>query len=218
MSELKNILVDLDGTIIDPKEGIINSIIYSLDKMGLEEKDTEQLIKFIGPPLIDSYMKYYNLNIDEATKAVSFYREYYSEKGIYQNRLYDNVKEMLSSLKQLEYNLFIATSKPTFFAEKIIDFYGINHLFEEVVGSNLDNTRKDKFEIIEFILNKYNLEKSQTVMIGDTKFDIVGAKKNKIKSIGVAYGYGTQHELESEGAEFIIGNIKELNTLILKLS
>jgi len=218
MRKLRNILFDLDGTIIDPKEGIINSIIYSLDKMGLEEKETEQLRKFIGPPLVDSYIKYYNLNIEQANKAVSFYREYYSKKGIYQNGLYDNVKEMLLELKDLGYNLFIATSKPTFFAGKIIDFYGINHLFEEVIGSNLDNTRKDKFEIIKFILHKYNLEKSQTIMIGDTKFDIVGAKKNNIKAIGVTYGYGTQRELEKEEAEFIIENIKELNTLILKLS
>ena len=157
MNKIRNILFDLDGTIIEPEEGIINSILYALDKLKIEESDKDDLKSFIGPPLIDSFTNRYRLNNTEATEAVRFYREYFSKKGIYQNTLYENIIHLLIELNNDGFRLFLATSKPTIYAEKILTNFKIRSYFKGVVGSNLDNTRRDKTEIIKFVLTEFDL-------------------------------------------------------------
>jgi phosphoglycolate phosphatase len=210
MDNIKNILFDLDGTIINPKEGILNSIKYSLNHLKLSIPSDKELEKFIGPPLIDSYSKNFNLSPEQATKAVNLYRDFYADKGVHQSVLYNNIEEILNYLSNKNYRLFVATSKPTVFAKAIITHYNLNSLFIDVVGANLDNTRKDKTDIIDFTLKSHNLKSNESVMIGDTIYDIIGAKNNNLISIGVTYGFGSRLELERERANYIINDIQEL--------
>ncbi|MGI9544843.1 MAG: HAD hydrolase-like protein [Cyclobacteriaceae bacterium] len=214
MNRIKNILFDLDGTIIEPQEGIINSILFALDKLGIEERNKEALKSFIGPPLIDSFTNRYQLDTEKAKEAVGYYREYFSGKGIYQNTLYPDIVEVLQQLREHNYYLFLATSKPTIYAEEILVNYKIMEPFKGVVGSNLDHTRKDKTEIIDFVINTYKLERSETLMIGDRKYDIIGAKNNSIKSVGAVYGHGNLKELKIAGVDFVVNNCKELFSII----
>lgn len=215
MNDIRNILFDLDGTIIEPEEGIVNSVLYALNKLGIDEKNKVKLRSFIGPPLIDSFAERYELTTTEASQAVNFYREFFVAKGIYQNTLYDNMHNLLQALANEGFCLFVATSKPTVFAKKIIDHYQLDHFFKDVVGSNLDNTRKNKAEIIEFILNKFELNSNETLMVGDTKFDIIGGKHNSIKTVGVSYGHGPMEDLEESGADYIVNSCLELQRMIL---
>lgn len=215
MNQLKNILFDLDGTIIEPQEGIINSVLFALKKMGINEKNQEALKSFIGPPLIDSFANRYNLNSEEAEQAVTHYREYFSKTGIYESSLYDNVSTLLVELKNEGFRLFLATSKPTFYAEQILLNYELRSFFDGVVGSNMDNTRKDKTEIIEFVITEFGLERAETLMIGDTKFDIIGANNNSIKSIGVTYGHGSIKELREAHVHFIANSCMELLNIVI---
>jgi phosphoglycolate phosphatase len=208
MDNIKNILFDLDGTIINPKEGILNSIKYSLNHLKLSIPSDKELEKFIGPPLIDSYSKNFNLSPEQATKAVNLYRDFYADKGVHQSVLYNNIEEILNYLSNKNYRLFVATSKPTVFAKVIITHYNLSSLFTDIVGANLDNTRKDKSEIINFTIQSNNLNANESVMIGDTIYDIIGAKNNNLISIGVTYGFGSKLELEK--ANYIINDIQEL--------
>ncbi len=214
MEKIKNILFDLDGTIIEPQEGIINSILFALNKMDIREENHQELKSFIGPPLIDSFATRYHLNKGKAEKAVNYYRQYFSKKGMYQTTLYPDITKVLGRLKDENYNLFIATSKPTIYAKKILINFKIFNLFKEVTGSNLDNTRRDKTEIIGFILKTYGLDPNGTLMIGDRKFDIIGAKNNALMSIGAVYGHGSLEELQAEKVDFIANNCEELYTII----
>jgi len=212
--EMKNILFDLDGTLTDPKDGIINSIIYSLGKLGINETDTKVLESFIGPPLRDSFLLRYHLSEELADNAINYYREYFSEKGIFENEIYPGVKALLDKLYNQKYNLFIATSKPTFYAEKIIKYFKLDIYFKNVVGSNLDNTRTDKSEIISHIVSTENLNVKESIMIGDRKHDIIGANNNLLKSIWVSYGYGSFDEIESYNPNYIVNDCKELQSII----
>lgn len=216
MKEIKNILFDLDGTIIEPAEGIINSVIYALNKLGVKEANKEELKNFIGSPLIDSFANGYKLTATKANQAVSYYREFFSEKGIYQNTVYENITYLLDQLNNKGFCLFVATSKPTVYAKKIISHYKLDNYFKEVVGSNLDNTRKDKTEIIEYVIRKFDLKRNETLMIGDTKYDIIGGKNNLIKTIGVLYGHGNIQELKDTNPDFTVKNCLELLEIIIK--
>lgn len=214
--KVKNILFDLDGTIIEPQEGIINSVLYSLNKMGIKETYVNDLKKFIGPPLIDSFKEHYKLNEESANKAIIYYREYFSRTGINENSLYDKIENLLIDLHRNKINLFIATSKPTVYAKQIMKSYRLDSYFKQIVGSNLDNTRKDKEEIIDYVLTKNQLSKNETIMIGDRSFDIIGSKKNGIESIGVTYGHGSAKELKTANANYIVETVEQLENLLKK--
>ena len=188
--------------------------MYALNKLEIAEVNIGALKSFIGPPLIDSFADRYRLTHDEATKAVDYYREFFSEKGIYQNDLYDNVTYLLQKLREEGFRLFVATSKPTVYAEKIIFHFELDRFFEDVIGSNLDNTRKEKTEIIEFVIQKFDLKRNETLMIGDRKFDIVGARNNMIRTIGVSYGHGSIKELQDANADFIASSCLEILDII----
>lgn len=215
LAGIKNVLFDLDGTLTDPKEGIVNSILFALEKIGIRESCIEELDKFIGPPLRNSFLERYNLTNEQADKAMLFYREYFSVKGIYENKIYPGVKELLESLSSQGYNLIVATSKPTVFAVVVLRHFKIDGFFSEIVGSNLDNTRTDKTEIISHILASYGLLAGNSVMIGDRQFDIIGAKNNSLKSIGVTYGYGSPQELFLCQPDFVVANCMEIKALFV---
>jgi len=211
---IKNILFDLDGTLTDPKEGILNSILFALNKLEITENNINGLDAFIGPPLRESFLKRYDLTNELADKAMLYYREYFSVKGIYENKVYPGVKGMLETLSACSFHLFIATSKPTIYAKEVLRHFNLDTYFNEIVGSNLDNTRTDKTEIISYLVSSYGLKAGDSIMIGDRKHDIIGAKNNLLKSIGVTYGYGSHEELLSYQPDFIVNNCKEIEDLL----
>ncbi len=214
----KYILFDLDGTLTDPKEGIINSIVYSLKKYGISVDNHTVLTNFIGPPLADSFKKYFGFDREKSLEAISFYREYFKTKGIFENFLYEKIEEMLYKLKAEGKTVILATSKPEEFALKILEHFNIIKYFDFVCGSLLDNTRTDKHDIIEFALNRLHIsDKSLAVMIGDREYDIIGAKSSGIDSIGVTYGYGSYNELKNAGSTYILETVEELMALLDKI-
>ncbi|MFR5876899.1 MAG: HAD family hydrolase [Eubacterium sp.] len=213
----KYILFDLDGTLTDSQEGIINSIKYALKKFDIIETDFYKLKKFLGPPLIDSFKIYYDFSDEAANEAVSFYREYFNSKGIYENKIYNGIIDLLEKLCDYGCKLIVATSKPEPFTFKILDYFDLLKYFTFVAGSNMDNTRKDKEEIIKYVLKNCDInDLSETVMIGDRKHDIIGAGKAGIDSIGVLYGYGNVKELNEAGATHIAVNTDEIYNIITK--
>ena len=210
MKGIKNILFDLDGTITDPREGIINSILYALDHLGIKEDNINELESFIGPPLRDSFMTRYNLTEKTGDRALNLYREYFATKGIYENVTYDGIDIVLDELYRQHFRIFLATSKPTVYAEEILRHFGFYKYFKGVTGSNLDNTRTDKSDVIAHAVSSYDLSTDHSVMVGDRKHDLIGARINKMRSIAVTYGYGTLDELNAEHPDIMVSNCREL--------
>ena len=215
MKNYNNILFDVDGTIIDPKEGIIKSVQYSLEKFNIKVNDFKKLECFIRTPLYESFKNYYNFNDDDTELAVKYYREYYKEVGIYKNYLYKGIIDVFEELKGKNKRLIVATSKPTLFTEKILKIHNIYKYFDFVSGATLDKTRIKKEDIIKFAIKEMNINSTENcIMIGDKKQDIIGANKNKMDSIGVLYGYGTLKELEEQKPTYIIKNGYEILEIV----
>ena len=212
----KNVLFDLDGTLTDPAEGILNSIRHSLTYYPeITVPETSVLEKFIGPPLWESYVKYCGMDKTTAEEAVEHYREYFRPTGIFENKLYEGIPELLAALKDKGVNIRLATSKPQVFAEQILEHFGIARYFTSVQGSKLDGSVINKEDIIRLIMTENEvITASDTVMVGDTAFDIIGAKKNGIPAIGVAYGYGTKADLAAAKANAITKSVEELTVLL----
>ena len=211
------LLFDLDGTLTDPKIGITKSVNYALQKFGREVDDLDQLIPFIGPPLLDSFIQYCGLTDEQAHQAIDYYREYFSVTGLYENAVFPGIKSLLAELVRQQKRLFVATSKPTDCSERILAHFGLTAYFERVVGSNLDGTRVNKAEVIAAVLSEIPLaNRHQTLMIGDRLHDILGAKTCGLDSIGVAYGYGGTQELSQAGATYIVNTVAELNRFLLE--
>ncbi|WP_378954660.1 HAD family hydrolase [Pelosinus sp. sgz500959] len=209
------ILFDLDGTLTDPKPGITKSVQYALEKMGIVENDLEKLTIFIGPPLIASFKEYYHMNDDEAKQALVYYRERFSQVGLYENAVYEGIKELLEKLQSQGKTLFVATSKPTIFSIKILEHFGLIHFFKAVIGSELDGTRVEKSDVIQFVLSQVDQSAAQKIiMVGDRKFDIVGAQENGIDVVGVSYGYGSCDELILAKPNHIVNTVPELEQLL----
>ncbi len=207
----KYILFDLDGTLTDPGEGITNSVKYALQKFGIEVGDKSELNKFIGPPLWDSFEEYYGFTREQANQAVEYYREHFRDKGIFENKVYPGVVELLETLSAEGKKLVLATSKPQVFAERILEHFGLKKYFVFIAGSELDGTRVDKGEAIQFALAGIGVEKlSQAVMVGDRRHDILGAHKAGIKAIGVLAGYGGGGELLDAGADYIVERVADI--------
>lgn len=216
MNKYKIILFDLDGTLSDPKIGITKSVQYALDKMGIVETNLDKLECFIGPPLQISFAEYYGFDEDNTHKAIDFYRERFKEKGMFENELYPSIPLLLNSLKEQQFTLVVATSKPTVFAEQILKYFDIDQYFDLVVGSNLDGTRAAKTEIIQYILDRYSdFMLNDFIMIGDRKHDLVGANNTGINSIGVTYGYGSLDELSASKPTYIAGNVDQLKDILM---
>lgn len=213
---INDVLFDLDGTLTDPGEGITNSVIFSLEKFGITVSNRAELYKFIGPPLLYSYKEYYGFSESDAKLAIKYYREYFSEKGIFENRVYDGITDMLGKLRGNNIRLSVATSKPVPFAVKILEHFGLMEYFSLVAGATMDETRSEKHEVIEYALRGLHIEdKARCIMVGDRKHDILGAKKNGLKSVGVLYGYGSRGELETAGADMLAETPLDICGLIL---
>ncbi|MBO1511254.1 HAD family hydrolase [Metabacillus bambusae] len=215
MDKYKIILFDLDGTLSDPKVGITKSVQYALHKMDIFEPDIDKLECFIGPPLQVSFADYYDFDEVNTKKAIGFYRERFKEKGMFENELYTDIPLLLKSLKEQQFTLVVATSKPTVFSEQILKYFNIDQYFDLVVGSNLDGTRTSKTEIIQYILDKYNDYKlDDYIMIGDREHDIIGANNTGIDSIGVTYGYGSFDELSHSNPTYIVKSVNQLKDIL----
>ncbi len=211
LKNIKYILFDLDGTITDPYEGITKSVVYSLEKFGIKVEDRRQLIPFIGPPLFNSYMKYYSMNEEEAERAVAYYREYYPTNGIYDSTLYDGAREMLYRLSQ-RYKLVLATSKPQPFAEKILQNFDLTKFFFGIVGATFDKSVSEKSDVIKKVLCDYSILPEEAIMVGDRNYDTEGAAANGVSSVGVTYGYGKREEFLSASA--VADSIEDLSRIL----
>lgn len=209
----KHILFDLDGTLTDPMMGITKSVRYALNYYGIEVNDLNDLLPFIGPPLRDSFQEYYGFDEAKANEAVEKYREYYKNDGIFDNKVYRGMKECLQTLKDNGKKLYVATSKPEFFAKQIIDHFSLSEYFEYIGGSEF-NSREKKAEVIEYVLKTNQIDNDDVIMVGDRKHDIIGAHENKIPCVGVLYGYGTEDELKQYQADYLVASVEELTELL----
>ena len=205
------VLFDLDGTLTDPGEGITNSVAYALRHYGIEVADRSTLYPFIGPPLTESFMKYFAFSEEQAKEAVEIYREYFSVKGLFENTPYDGISAMLSTLLEQGATLIVASSKPEIYVRQILQHFDLLHYFRFAAGSELNHKRIDKHEVIEYALETAGIsDKSRCLMIGDRMHDILGAKKVGLAACGVLFGYGDLSELTEAGADFIAETPKDI--------
>ncbi len=204
-------LFDLDGTLTDPGEGITNSVAYALNKFGIEVIDKTTLYNFIGPPLVDSFMKYYGFNKEDALLAVDYYREYFGVTGIFENQVFDGIPELLEGIKKSGRKISLATSKPEQYAVRILEHFDLLKYFDFVGAATMDETRSKKADVIKYTLDSLGVvDKSNVVMVGDRHHDIKGAVQNGLDSIGVLFGYGNQEELEIAGATYIAETVNDI--------
>lgn len=210
MKKYQYILFDMDGTLVDSEPGILDSLKETLKILEVEKYDADYLRKFLGPPLKESFIAYFNMEESEAEAAVKIFRRHYSNEGMYKSKLYKGIEETLAHLFG-KYTLFIATSKPTPYTEVITKELGIYQYFRGIAGSNLDNSRGKKEEVIQYLLDEFSIrDKSQSLMIGDKAQDLIGARKCGIDAAGVSYGYGTMEELSSQEPIIIFHSPEEI--------
>ncbi|HEM3064761.1 TPA: HAD family hydrolase [Streptococcus suis] len=211
----QTILFDLDGTLTDSGQGILNSVAYALEKMGIEEPDTANLNRFIGPPLYESFSRFYQLNPEDTQSAVDAFRVYFKEKGMFENQLYPGIIPLLEELRTAGKTLVIATSKPEIFAKQILEHFGIAHYFDVITGASLDSSRISKADVIGYAINQLEAFPKHAVMIGDREHDIEGARMHQLPAIGVLYGYGNKQEFEKAGATMIVETVQDLKRVLL---
>ena len=209
---IKNILIDLDGTLTDPKVGITTSARYGLEKIGHPISDEINIDWIIGPPLKASLAKILNVEADHvlAEQALMGYRERFAVKGLYENHVFEGVAETLAELKRRGYRLFLATAKPTVYAKQILEHFDLAQYFTDIYGSELNGDRTNKAELIQYILAQQKLQADQCMMVGDREHDIFGARQNGIDTIAVNYGYGSQEELALAQPKYQIDRFNQL--------
>lgn len=213
---MKAVLFDLDGTLIDSEEGITKCVQYALRAFGIEENDLSKLRCFIGPPLSDMYKEKYGFSEEQAWEGTVKYRERFDVQGIFECKLYPKVEETLIQLKKRGYLLSLASSKPEEACKRIMENFGLTKYFDDIVGSSLDGSISTKNEVLrEFYRRHANLKKDEICLIGDTKFDVRGAKEFGIPCIGVSYGFGTKEELLEAGAIKVCDNLDEVLSYLL---
>ncbi len=209
------ILFDLDGTLTDPKEGITKSVQFALLQQGIREPDLNKLEPFIGPPLRDSFMDFYDMSMEQADRAVVDYRKRFAPIGILENKVYPGIPEMLAHLKAAGIKLAVASSKPEPFVRQILEHFHLDASFDVVVGSNLDGSRSEKDEVIEEALHRLGKQAGKGAMVGDRKYDIQGGQEHGLTTVGVSFGYAGKGELEAAGADYIARSVKELEVFLL---
>ncbi|MCA6122306.1 HAD family hydrolase [Bradyrhizobium sp. WSM 1704] len=196
------IFFDLDGTLTDPKPGITGSIQYALRKLGRPVPSQDELTWCIGPPLRASFATLLG-GEEHADQAVAFYRERFGDVGLFENAVYPGIAEVLAALRAAPRRMFVATSKPHVFATRIVAHFGLADHFDHVFGSELDGTRVNKAELLAYALEQTGVDAAAAVMIGDRSHDVIGAKRNGIRPVGVTYGYGSSAELIEAGASHL---------------
>ncbi len=204
------ILFDLDGTLTDPQEGITKSVQYALRKHGIEVEDRTKLLPFIGPPLLYSFQHFYGLSEEKAREAIGYYREYFERDGMYDNRAFDGMADILKMLKEKGKTLIVATSKPTIFADPIVRHYGMGEYFKEIIGASTDGTRTEKGQVIAEALRYTDSPKEAILMIGDREHDVIGAREHGIDVLNVGFGYGTEEEREIHKPDYYCETVADL--------
>ena len=207
------VLFDLDGTLTDPAEGITGAVAYALRHYGIEVRDRKTLYPFIGPPLTDSFEKYFGFSHAQAVEAVEVYRVYFRGRGIFENAVYPGVPEMLEGLCAEGRTLCVASSKPEVFVRRILDHFGLSRYFAEAAGSELDGRRVRKDEVVAEALARCGAG-PDTVMVGDREHDVLGAKAKGLPCVGVLYGYGSWEELTAAGAAALAETPKALYEIL----
>lgn len=210
-----HIFFDLDGTITDSSLGITNAIIYARRKWGLEVGPNSDYYRFIGPPMPESYEEFWGFSHEDATRFLADYREYYSERGLFENEVYPGMKELFKVLTDAGKHLYIATTKPTEPSRRIAEHFGFAQYFDVISGSGItkDNT---KFDVIRNARDAGHVDMTDAVMVGDRSHDVAGAHMHGIPCIGVTYGFGGREELEQCGAEYIADSASALRALLLE--
>ena len=208
----KTILFDLDGTLTDSGEGIINCVIYALERFGLPIPPREELRYFVGPPLHESFIKQ-GVPADRAEEAVAVYRERYVPTGMFENTPYPGVRELLEDLTAEGHTLYVASSKPEWMCVEILKHFDLAKYFAMICGATMDTSRTNKEAVIEYLIQE-NGKADNMIMVGDTKFDVLGAKVHNIPCIGVSWGYGTVTDMESAGAAAIAETMEDLKALL----
>ncbi len=211
------VLFDLDGTITQSEFGIIESAIYALKKFGIEVEDQTELLKFIGPPLFDSFRQFYHFSDEKAEMGVRYFREYYEEDGYKKAPLFPGIYDLFKDLKEEGIEIMVATSKVEEMAKKVLGMHDLLPFITKICGPSRTDHRSDKSFLMERCLEgKTKKERKKAIMVGDRYFDIEGAKKVGIDVIGVLYGYGSKEELETAGATYLAKDAKELYRIIHK--
>ena len=212
------LLFDLDGTLTNPQEGITKCVQHALRAFQIDEPDLEKLVPFIGPPLIQSFMEFYQFTEEQAREAVAVYRERFGTVGLFENFPYPGIAEMLKQLQAQGKILAVASSKPTIYVRRILEKFELAPYFQVIEGSNLDGTRVDKKEVIAEVLQQLgNPSADQLLMIGDRKFDVIGAREMGFGCAGVRFGFASPGELEESGAIFIADTVDELHQYLVAL-
>ena len=208
----KVILFDLDGTLTESGEGITKSVQYALEKLGQPEPDLKKLEVFVGPPLLQQFMKYAGLDEETAVRAVEYYRERYTDIGIFENQVYPGVEDMLDKLRGKGYILAVASSKPERFVKKVLDHFDLTKYFHEIVGSEMNGGRISKADVIEEALDRLHMgdHRDQVIMVGDKEHDVFGARKAGLKCLAVSYGYGSEEELKNANPLKIVDSAQEV--------
>ncbi len=209
------VLFDLDGTLADTGEGVMNSAKHACKTLGYPEPPQAKLDKIIGPPLGYSFPHYLGVKEEDTLDAIRIFRERYAVKGLLECRIYDGISDLLGRLRAAGCRLFVATCKPTAYSETILKNLGVAHHFDLIVGSNLDNTRAEKVEVLDYLCKTAAIAPEQCVMIGDRYSDVRGAKAFSMDSVGVTFGYGSREELEAEAATFVADSPADIEKFIL---
>ena len=213
------LFLDLDGTLTDPSEGITRGVMYALERFGIHENDPETLYPFIGPPLYDSFMQYYGFDLPTAYKAIEYFQEYYASQGMYENIPYPGISELLHLWHDEGRRLVLATSKPEVFAVRILERFGMADAFTLIAGGDVAETRVEKKLVIEYAMSTLGMTDTRNcLMIGDRKFDVLGAAAHGIPTLGVLYGFGTPEELTDAGARWLAKDAAELGSLLARSS
>ncbi len=216
MKKFDYVIFDLDGTLTDNGIGITNSVTYALKKYGITPPPREELYKFVGPPLVNSFMEYYGLTPENAQKCVLYYREYFNDKGIRENVILPGAKELLIRLKNDGYTLILATGKPEAAAKIVLENFGISEYFSCVCGVDPYDKLLTKAEVIARALEVSGADPSRSVMVGDRMHDVIGSKAFNIPCIGVTFGYGSEEELKNAGAVFLAHSFDDVWEYITK--
>jgi phosphoglycolate phosphatase len=212
----RNIIFDLDGTLTNPYQGILNSLQYALRSMNYSPVPSEVPSAFIGPPLQRSFMELFGFNKKQTELAVEHFRVYYGRQGLYENEVFEGISELLEALHTSGYKLFVATSKLEKYARIILEHFELDKYLDDMAGADYKG-KHTKAELILKLIDQYRLKKEETVMIGDTHFDIVGAKDVGIESIAVGYGFGEEIQLKSFEPEHFSNSVEELGELLIGL-
>ncbi len=212
-----DIIFDLDGTIIDPVEGITNAAKFALEQLGITDVSQDSLNAFIGPPLMETFTQQFHLSREDAICAIMHFKEHFKEHGLHQNTLFPGIAHMLATLQLSGKRLYIATTKPVDFAEIILDDFGIVPYFTFICGSPPEDIGLPKDEVLSLLFSLTDVDAQNAVMVGDRRHDVSGAHAHNVPCIGVAYGYGGEKELQSAGADHIVHTVSELQDLLLTL-